>query len=206
MRVDKVILQATLSTLAAIAVLFGMMIFALCYIFPATMMNITYDLGMDGASITCAKRSYERTDEVYYIAFATELAILSENDEQIAECGKLLIGEDQKAFETYCNKQNEKIADTVSGTYDQYIYGQVCIAEYRMGDKEQAVNDAFSYLNGGFPVNNGAVALLFTALAQNDTQTVNEIKNKMDGLQTSAFSSAEKAYYQSTRQALETNG
>ena len=52
MSVDKVILRAALSTLAAILILFAFMILSLTYIFPSTMMGITYDLGMDGASIT----------------------------------------------------------------------------------------------------------------------------------------------------------
>ena len=102
MRVDKVILRAALSSLAAVATLIGIMIFALCYLFPATMMNLTYDMGMDNASITCAKRSYHRTDEIYYIAFATEVAIVAENDAQIADCGKRLVEDNGQAFQEYC--------------------------------------------------------------------------------------------------------
>lgn len=205
MRIDKVILRAAISTLLAIIVLFGVMLFALCYLFPSTMMNLTYDLGMDGASITCAKRSYERSNEVYYIAFATETAILSSDYEEIASCGKRLVEDDGQAFERYCQAKTAEMPDSFVGAYDQYIYGQICVAEYRLGEKEKAVEDAFEYLHGGFPVNNGAVALLFTAISQNDTQTVSQIKQKMQTLQTESFSNEDKAFLLSTMQALTEN-
>ena len=159
MRIDKVILRATISTLLAIIVLFGVMLFALCYVFPSTMMNIAYDLGMDSASITCAKRSYERSGEIYYIAFATETAILSGDYEEIATCGKSLIEDDNDAFTQYCQEKTISMSDTVVGNYEQYIYGQICVAEYRLGSKDKAVEDAFAYLQGGLTYEHAKVAL-----------------------------------------------
>jgi hypothetical protein len=196
MRVDKVILRAALSSFAAIATLIGIMIFVLVYLFPATMMNITYDMGFDNASIACAKRSYHRTDEIYYIAFATEVAIVAENAEQITACGKQLVGDNGQAFQEYCQEQNGNLSQTVRGTYDQFIFGQICLAEYNLGDKEQAINDAFSYLNGGFPLNNSVIALLFTAIEGNDSQTVQTITSKLSTLDSSAFSLQDGEYFQ----------
>ena len=203
MRVDKIILRATLSTLAAIFCLIGIMIFALCYLFPATMMNIAYDLGMDNASITCAKRSYKRTDEVCYIAFATEVAIIAENDEAIADCGKRFISDDAQAFQAYCVDKNQALSSELSATYEQYVFGQICAAEYRLGDKAQALEDAFAYLHGAFPANNSVVTLLFTALQENDGQTVGQIQTRLVSLsQTNNLTETDGAYLQEILTAL----
>ncbi len=181
MRVDKVVLRAALSTVAAIVVLFGFMIFTLSYVYPSTMMNITYDLGMENASITCAKRSYKRSGEVYYIAFATETAIIEENYEQIATCGTLF-AEDEEFF-AYCKLRNDELGAILDGSYEQYVYGQVCIAEYKLGDKEKAVDDAFGYLGNTFPKNNAVEAVLVTAIGERDGAVIEKIKGKMASLQ-----------------------
>ena len=194
MRVDKVILRAALSTLAAIVVLFGFMIFALCYIYPSTMMNIAYDMGMEGASITCAKRAYHRFDDVYYIAFATETAIVSEDYEEIASCGELFAKDED--FATYCELRNSELGADVVGTYEQYVYGQVCVAKYRLGNKEEAVNDAFSYVGNTFPLNNAVEAVLITAIGESDGETVVMIKGKMEQMQ-GTLSGMDKGYFES---------
>ena len=193
MRVDKVVLRAALSTVAAIVVLFGFMIFTLCYVYPSTMMNITYDLGMENASITCAKRSYKRSGEVYYIAFATETAIIEENYEQIATCGKLFT--DDEAFSPYCERRNAELGTSLNGSYEQYVYGQVCVAEYKLGDKEKAVDDAFAYLGNTFPNNNAVEAVLVTAIGEKDEVILNKIKGKMASLQ-NTLSETDRAHFE----------
>lgn len=192
MSVDKVILRAALSTLAAILVLFAFMIFSLAYIFPSTMMNITYDLGMDGASISCAKRAYGRADEVYYIGFATEIAILSENFEEIDDCGSTLIEHD--AFSAYCENKNGELGSGVNGSYEQYVYGQVSIAKYRLGKKTDAVETAFEGVGSSFPKNNAVVALILTVNAENDGETLNRIQTKMNEM-ADGLSGEDKTYF-----------
>ncbi len=193
MRVDKVVLRAALSTVAAIVVLFGFMIFTLCYVYPSTMMNIAYDLGMENASITCAKRSYERSGEVYYIAFATETAIIEENYEQIAACGTLFTGDEE--FSQYCDRRNGELGTSLNGSYEQYVYGQVCVAEYKLGDKEKAVDDAFAYLGNTFPKNNAVEAVLVAAIGEKDEANINKIKGKMAGLQ-NTLSETDRAHFE----------
>ncbi len=192
MRVDKVILRAALSTLAAILVLFAFMILSLTYIFPSTMMGITYDLGMDGASITCAKRAYERADEVYYIGFATEVAILVEDFEEIDECGSKLIKNEN--FTAYCEEKNGELGSGVNGSYGQYVYGQVSIAQYRLAKKTTAVETAFEGVGNSFPKNNAVVALTLTAKAENDGETLNRIQAKMNEL-ADGLSGEDKTYF-----------
>ena len=193
MRVDKVIVRAAVSTLAAILVLFAVMILALSFIFPSTMMQIAYDLGMDGASVTCAKRAYAQTDETYYIAFATQVAIASDNDEQIEDCGLHFIGDDPQAFDNYCTDYQEKL-DGMNGTYDQYVYGQVSLAQYRQGKTSEAVTTAFTGLHSAFPKNNAAVILAMATVNANDAATVSLIKTEMNELSKSLTADTDKAY------------
>ncbi len=196
MRLDKVVLRAFLSTVAAIAALLLFMIFALCTIYPATMMQITYDLGMDNLAIANAKQAYKRTGDVYYIAFATETAIGIDDLEQIDVCGSMLIVND--GFDGYCETRNETLPEKVKGeiTYDQYVYGQVCVAKYNRGNKSEAVDKAFEWVGYDcFPQNNAIVAVLMTALIADDTATVDLVEEKLLTMQTDDFSQDEQNYY-----------
>lgn len=180
MRWDKVIVRAVLSTLAAIVVLFGFLFLTLCFLYPSTMMKITYDLGMDGASVKYAMRAYNRSDEVYYVAYATEVAIGADLDEEIEECGLAFV--DNADFEEYCKARDEKMQLTagLEGQYAQYIYGQVSLAQYRQGETDEAVKTAFAALKeNSFPKNNAVEGLALTALMAKDGVTAKKIEEKM---------------------------
>ena len=191
MRIDKVILRAAVSTLVAIAALLAVMLLALCFIFPSTLMYITYDLGMDGASIRYAKRAYAYTSDVAYIAFATEVAIGLDDYAQIEACGEELI--DDENFDGYCEEKNALIAS--DGGYGQYVFGQICVAKYNQGEKTEAIEKAFALVGNGFPKNNAVAAVLLTAISADDTQTVQEVKGKMNEMNSSEFSDSDKEYF-----------
>ena len=192
MSVDKVILRAFLSTLAAIAVLLVVMFTALVVIYPQTMMEITYDLGMESSSIHFAEESYKRTHEVYYIAYATEVAIGEENGGKIVSCGEKLIAD--KGFESYCEKKDNSMPDEVTTSYKQYVCGQICVAMYKNGEKEAAVLRAFEMVGEEFPTNNAVIALLVAANRDSDTSTVEMIKGKMNILQEKLPEGSAKEY------------
>lgn len=192
MGVDKVILRAFLSTLAAIAILFTFMLTALVCVYPQTMMEITYDLGMETPSIWFAEEAYKRTDDVGYIAYATEVAIGESKYGKVEECGERLIADD--GFAGYCTEKNEAMADKVTSSYDQYIYGQICVAMYEQGKQEEAVNRAFELTGQAFPRNNAVVALVVTATNANDAATLEKIKGKMEQLNESIPEGEDKAY------------
>ena len=191
MRVDKVILRAALSTLAAIAALLAVMILALCFVFPSTMMRITYDMGMDGASIRYAKRAYAYTSDVSFIAFATEVAIGLDDYAQIETCGEELIADEN--FNAHCAQKDALI--TSAGGYEQYVFGQVCVAKYRQGEKTEAIEKAFALVGSGFPKNNAVAAVLLTALSQEDSVAVNAVKEKMNEMDAGAFSASDREYF-----------
>ncbi|MBQ8295941.1 MAG: hypothetical protein IJX87_05865 [Clostridia bacterium] len=188
MRVDKVIIRALLSTLVAIAVLFGFMLLTLLCVYPSTMMKITYDLGMNGSSIRNATRAYQRTDDIYYIAYAMDVAIECDDYDQILSCGEKLIADDE--FAQHCEEKN---ADWGEGAYQQYIYGQICVSEYKEGKAEQAVERAFTLKGEGFARNNAVVMLLIDVLKDKDKQTAETIKGKLE--MTQADVSAEDGAY-----------
>jgi hypothetical protein len=198
MRIDKVILRAALTTLASIAALCAVMILALCLVFPSTMMQMTYELGMNGASISFAQTAYDRTDNIHYIAFATEVAILDGDMQGVVTCGNKLLSDNE--FESYCQNRNQNKPQNAKGTYQQYFYGQVCAAEYNtatsIGVKMNAVDKAYASLGeDAFPENNALAAVLLAALHKQDTQTIEKIKGKMNEIDKNALSPEDGEYY-----------
>ncbi len=190
---DKVILRAILNTLAAVAVLFVFLFSTLIIFFPSTMMKFTYNMGMDAASISYARREYKRTDEIYFIERATRTAIGLGDAEKIFSCGTAFIADDD--FALYCEQRNAYETEGAIGGYEQYIYAQVCVSEYALGRKTEAVERAFGFIKDSFPVQNPAAAVLVKALVKKDVQTVELIKGKMEQLQQANLSETDKAYY-----------
>ena len=199
MSVDKVILRTFLTTLTAIAILIASMFLALICIFPQTMMELTYDMGMESSSIYFAEDAYRRTDDVGYIAYATEVAILDDNNTKIVKCGEKLIKD--KNFATYCQKKDEEVQ--ISTSYEQYVYGQICVAMYKNGKKVEAVERAFALVGNDFPHNNAVVALLVAANSEQDVQSIDVIKGKMNEVQEKGLDDAAKAELEDVLARLE---
>lgn len=180
MRVDKVIVKAALSTLAAIAVLCVFLIAVLCLVFPQTMMQITYDMGMDGASIHFASVAYDRSGETYYVGFATDVAIMANYDDDTEEYGEKLLLDD--GFEEYA--KSRITGDLTVEDFRRYIQGEVCIAKYDQGKKDAAVEKAFEYIGQSFPIDyNPAAKVYLKALSAGDQTTVEKALIKMNALQ-----------------------
>ena len=200
MGVDKVVLRAFLSTLLAMAILFAFMLLALIGLYPQTMMEITYGLGMESPSIWFAEQSYQRSDDVYYIAYATEVAIEQSDYAKIDSCGERFINDD--GFQSYCAAKNAKLPDEISSTYEQYIYGQLCTAKYERGKSDEAIEYAFELTGTAFPKNNAVVALLVTAMKEGDIQTAEKIKGKMEQMQ-DGVPQTDKTYFEEVLQVFD---
>ena len=188
MRVDKVVLKSVLSTLAAIGVLYAILIAVLCLVFPQTMMGFTYDMGMNAMSIFFADASYQRSQEAYYAAFATEVAISSNYDDKTEWYGQILLS--HSGFDAYAATRVSSTEEAAIRDYRLYIQGQVCLAKYDLGKKDEAVDTAFSYLDGHFYEFNPVVALLVTYYGDADVKT--EIA---DRLQSVTVLAEEQAYF-----------
>ena len=172
MQMDKVIFKAALSTLMAILLLCTFLLSVLCFAFPSTMMKLTYDVGLDSASVGFASTAYERSGRVYYIAYATDVAIESENDKKVVLCGKQLISDEE--FSAYAGVKNQEL-QREDGAYEQYVYGKICSAEYRLGAKTLAVEDARSFVSEGFPASNALIAVALETVKANDTETASSL-------------------------------
>ena len=194
MRVDKVIVKAFISTLSAIVLLFAFMFGSLALAFPSTMMQLSYDFGQDASSIRYAQRAYNWFEDTYYMAYAMEVAIGSDNQEMIEHCGEIVV-EDEEYFTQYCAEKQAGLPASVTVRYEDYLYGKIAVAKYEQGKKEEAVVYAFDTLNGGFPRDNAAVAVFYAAARNNDQATVDMMKGKMEEQQVSTFADEDKAEF-----------
>ncbi len=208
MRTDKVILRTILTTLLAILLLFGVMLLCLCFIFPSTMMQLTYELGMDKACVKYAARTYERTDDAYYAAVAFETSVMIDDEEsaaRIEKYGLILIADDE--FATYSQKRTDEIAegnaDDEDGVeyvlpYEQYVYGQVALAQYEQGKQAAAIQTAVAAVQGElirFPEGNAAAMLYLTAAHAGDESTANTLRAQFETIREGfAQDTAEYAY------------
>lgn len=192
MNVDKIILKAFLGTIGAISALFVFMLVALVGIYPETMQEITYDLGMDSPCIWFAERTYNRHGKIEDIAFAMEVAIADGNHKKVISCGKKVIADDeflahcerktQEIFKSIEGKENEEELRKILGEYDEYVYGQVCVSQYELGQKSSAVKNAGDWTGNAFPKNNALVRLLVEARKDKDAQTVSLLVEKMESI------------------------
>ena len=190
MSTDKIILKTILNTLLAILILIVFMFGMLTAFFPSTMMGITYGFGMDGASIYFAERSYNTSGDIYFISYATEVAIGSDDYAKIESCGERFIAD--SGFDAYCAARNQEIGD-VGGTYEQYVYVNVCLAKYETVGGAKAAESAIAWTEG-FAPNNPMAAVLFTALERRDEATVSILRTEMEARQ-ATLSAADTEYF-----------
>lgn len=176
---DKIVLKSVISTLCAIAILCGVAFGLAAWLYPSTMMKISYAVGNDVGAMRYAYRAYEATDELYYVAFATEVAIGMDEPKDVEYYADKFVSESEK-FDAYCAEIDKKNGYQ-DGQYKRYVCGRLVVAKYELGEVEEAKTYAFSTLNGGFAENNAVVALLFAALQKND---VNTVKGLVDDLKT----------------------
>ena len=190
MSTDKIILKTILNTLLSILILIVFMLGMLIAFFPSTMMGITYSFGMDGASIYFAERSYNNSGDIYFISYATEVAIGSDDYVKIESCGERFI--DDSGFDAYCTARNQEIGN-VGGTYEQYVYVNVCLAKYETIGGVKAAESAIAWTEG-FAPNNPMAAVLFTALEKGDAATISILRAEMEARQ-AALSAADAEYF-----------
>lgn len=213
MSVEKIILRSLLSTLAAIALLLVLMVGSLVAFFPETMMNVSYDMGMEKSSVWFAERAYKRHDDIDVIAFATTVAIEEDMYDKIISCGERMTEDEE--FEEYCAARDLKNAETygnemlgdhkivdILGRYDQYIFAQISIAQYKKGDKDGAAERAKTN-TVGFPRNNPIACLLLEADSEGDEDFKKHMTDIMRGLSQENWHEDDIQYYNEINSFLE---
>ena len=198
---DKVILRAILSTLAAIGVLIALLALTCAFLFPSTLMTISYNLGMEKSAVRYAERAYKQDGGAYYLACAFEISVGEETYSDVEKFGRKLI--QNKEFDEYCSRMDEEAAQTVTGSYAQYVYGNTYAAAYRNAktpsEKQQAIDEAFACVNSGFPRNNAVFKMVIVVLRSQDATATEYTLEKMLALQTekaSAFSESDQGLLQ----------
>jgi hypothetical protein len=141
------------------------------------MMTISYKGGNDKGAMRYAYRAYETTGELYFVGFATRVAIALDNFEDTDCYGSELV-KDEANFETYCSEIDKK-EGYEQGTYEIFVLGKIAVAKYELGKKAEAEEYAFNTLDGKFPENNAVVALWVTAVQNGDFETANAIVEKL---------------------------
>ena len=174
MRLDKVIIRAILSTLAAIGVLLLVMILSCVFFFPSTLMHISYDMGMERSAVRYAERAYKLDGGVEHMAFAFEIVVDDKDYKKVEKFGKKMIADDE--FEEFCESEDVKNADNgyLVGTYAQYVYGNTYAAQYRNGEKEKALENAYA-VSRDFAPGNAVARILIAALQKEDYATATAI-------------------------------
>ena len=185
MRLDKVVFRAMLSTFCAMTILIVGAFIVASFIYPATMMQISYNIGNDRGCLRYARRAYDASGDVYYIAYATEVAIGMNDSEEIEDCASVFLADE--SFDEYCQAWDTENAfnTEISGlNYKQYIGGRLAVAKYDLGKSQEAVEIAFNMNTQSFEKNNAVVALLLTAVQKEGAkgETALLIKEKLGAL------------------------
>lgn len=176
MQLDKVILRAIGSTLAAIGILLLVMLLSCSFFFPSTLMNVACNLGMESVAVHYAERAYKLDDGAEYMAYAFSVSVENGNYKKVEKYGKKLIDNDE--FEEYCALQDEEQSEYYVGSYAQYVYGNTYAAQYRNGDKVGAIENAKAKTIS-FEKGNALARILIASLQAEDLETARTIYEEL---------------------------
>ena len=200
MRWNKIIIKAFLQTLAAALLLMGIALGVVCLAFPQTMMDVTYSMGMDEASVDFALTSYERFGTIDYILQGADTALQAEMHDKAEECLEKLIADER--FEVTCTGLDNANAAAGKPTgYRAYYHRQLCLAKYELGKTTEAIDCAIRLMDGKFEEGNPLVAVVAAARldGQAGQATLVYALEKMEQLQTDGvydnYKDADKAYF-----------
>ena len=146
------------------------------------MMNVTYDLGMDSASVYFAKSAYRQNGDVSYIAFATETCIGADDDGGTVECAELLMKDDK--FFSYAQSKDEKL-NVSYGSYKKFVCTNYALACYDVNDKEKAITFVKSVSGTAYAADEPLVALFVYAIGKEDGETVRSLHGAVSALSAS---------------------
>ncbi|MGN0823059.1 MAG: hypothetical protein ACI4NG_04735 [Candidatus Gallimonas sp.] len=176
----KLVVKTALVTLGATILLLGLFFGISAACSPAAMMRLTAAFGMDEASGRYAYDVYVQSGDLSCLAYACEIAIAHKSDDAAIERLDALFKED--AFAEICASRDGDLSEynsaqesagsgiSVSGGYDQYLYGGYACALYRLGRAEEASAFAIGKTGAEFSANNASVALALEAVQNKDKQ------------------------------------
>lgn len=187
---NKIIWKSILATLVATLLLSCAAVFACVCFFPPTVMELSYNLGWDHTAMRYAEKSYNRFHEAYYAAFAMEIAVSAGENEKIEKYADALVHCED--FEEFCTSGG--VDGENFGAYRQYAYSTLCLAKYRLGKGEEAVEIAYVSLGGEFPPNNSLAAVFLYSMKDGETDVAAKALEKMSSIDENGLSDADKTY------------
>ena len=201
MRLDKVVLRAVLSTLLGIFTLLFLLVLSSFCFFPSTLMEVSYNLGMDSHAEYYAYRSYKGSGELQYLVLAFDIANSEKDYEKIELYASKMVKDDE--FSAYCKKIDKKMEgseyeDSLSA-YEEYVYGCLYSAKFRLNKKTEAIEGAFTRVVEHFPTNNSVMKVLLASLLKGDLESAEVILNRLNELKTnlpSTYDERDEEYLQ----------
>ncbi len=180
----KVILKTAIKTIFVVAVL-ALVAFAIASLgFPSSMADFCEKSGNYSLATGYASLSYTYSGDVNDLNRCFLDSVYAENDNNIVKFGEKLISDEK--FAEVC-ENNSKTYITSNGTkievdYKQYVNGNVALAKYRKGNKEEALSVATAAMDGvaGFPVNNALAVLSLQVIQSGDKDTADKLLTEID--------------------------
>jgi len=183
MRWNALIRKTVVSTLIGVLVLLALMFGVLSLFFPQTMMRITYDMGMDRASVGFALTAYDRFGAVDYVGFAADTALKAEMHERAEMCIERLL--DDEDYNDYCERKNgDREGDGMYTTFQEFYPRQLCLAIYWQGEGNRAGDRALEFIDSGFAEGNPFIMIANRAIRDKGAgaQTLQYAYSKMEEL------------------------
>lgn len=187
----KLILKTVALTLATIFASVAIILLLLSFSAPAAMAKFTGDIGLYNQSAFYDSLAYaDGGGKIEYIAEAVNYSARTENYKKVIRYGTAFI-EDER-FEAYCREQEEWEKENygeISESYDQYVYGLICVAYYYEGQNQEALELALSVNQTGFDRYNAATDLIREVIISTGNtgdktfakEILNELKALRDG-------------------------
>lgn len=173
----KVILKTAIKTLIIVAVL-ALVAFGIASLgFPSEMAGLCEKSGNYSLATGYASLSYTYSKDVNDLNRCFADSVFAKNDNDVVKFGDMLIAHEK--FEEAC-QTNSKTVTTQGGTvitidYKQYVYGNVSVAKYKLGKKDEALELAKTAMNAedvqGFPKNNALAMLSLQVIESGDKDT-----------------------------------
>lgn len=173
--VSKTAVKALLIVIIALALLFGVASLG----FPSQMASLFEKMGGYSFATGYAKLAYSYSDTCANLARCVDDSIFAGDERNTVVFGEQLVGRDD--FNEYCAERN---ASMDSLDYRQFVYGNIAVAHYELGDSDAALKTSDEAMSGvvGFPSNNAYTALALAARNAGDASLMDALYGRVSSI------------------------
>lgn len=182
---NKILVRSAVTTVLLLVVAALVALAVLNYGFPQHMATAYEKLGNYGVAAKYAARRYDETGDINDLARVVDNSVYAERDDYIIKYGAALIADEQ--FDSFCLSRDEAYKNTnyaeYTGSYKQFVCGNVAVAYYRGDDLKNAVEVAASANGTESFINHNALMTLSLAVAtEKDVAAASEILEVLGGI------------------------